>query len=207
MSGRALVVGGLGVAVLAGHAPFWLIAIVAFCEGSLFVVFTLCEEAALPNVVPAEQLLRGHRQNEARARGAALAGQPLGGGSSSASARPSRFWRTDSRTWRRSSRSDVHPHGIPGGTRAGPARVPQGDRRKASAWLWGQPFLRAAALLVAGSNFVFQALVLIAIVLAQDHGASPALVGVISACSERAGCSAPSQRPGSRAVACRPASS
>ena len=46
-------------------------------------------------------------------------------------------------------------------------------------WLWRQPFLRATAGLVAGSNFIFQAMVLVLIVLAQDRDASPALVGVI----------------------------
>ena len=175
--GRAFVVGGLGLAVLAGHAPFWLIAVVAFCEGSLFVVFTLCEEAALPNVVPAEQLPAAIAQNEARSRGAALAGQPLGGLlfglgqavpfltdglSYLASVVTLAFIRTEFQEERAPGRRALHK-----------------EIGEGLAWLWGQPFLRAAALLVAGSNFVFQALVLIAIVLAQDHGASPALVGLM----------------------------
>ena len=46
-------------------------------------------------------------------------------------------------------------------------------------WLWRQPFLRAAALLVAGSNFIFQAMVLVLIVLMQARGTSAALVGVV----------------------------
>jgi len=46
-------------------------------------------------------------------------------------------------------------------------------------WLWRQPFLRAAALLVGGSNFIFQATVLVLIVLAQARGGSAALVGVV----------------------------
>ena len=54
------------------------------------------------------------------------------------------------------------------------------DRRlQLLVWLWRQPFLRAAALLVAGSNFIFQAMMLVLIVLAQARGASAALVVVL----------------------------
>jgi predicted MFS family arabinose efflux permease len=48
-------------------------------------------------------------------------------------------------------------------------------------WLWRQPFLRAAALLVAGSNLLFQALVLILIVIARDNGASSSVIGLMLA--------------------------
>ena len=41
--------------------------------------------------------------------------------------------------------------------------------REGLAWLWHQPFLRAASLLVAGSNFLFQGVVLVLIVIARDH--------------------------------------
>ena len=46
-------------------------------------------------------------------------------------------------------------------------------------WLWNQPFLRACALLIAGSNFIFQAVFLVVIVLAKARGASPAEIGII----------------------------
>lgn len=49
------------------------------------------------------------------------------------------------------------------------------------AWLWRQPFLRATALLVAGSNLLFQALNLLVIVIAQEQGASSAAIGLLLA--------------------------
>jgi predicted MFS family arabinose efflux permease len=51
--------------------------------------------------------------------------------------------------------------------------------REGITWLWRQPFLRAALLLVAASNFVFQALTLALIVIARDHGASSAEIGLM----------------------------
>jgi hypothetical protein len=48
-------------------------------------------------------------------------------------------------------------------------------------WLWGQPFLRAGVLLVAGSNFAFSALILALIVRAKALGASSATVGIMLA--------------------------
>ena len=48
-----------------------------------------------------------------------------------------------------------------------------------AAWLWRQPFLRAATLLVAGSNFLFRALFLVVIVLAAQYGAGPSDIGLL----------------------------
>src|SRR5204863_3450959 len=52
---------------------------VAFVEGTLFVFFSLSESAALPQIVPKEQLPTAVAQNQARIQGADLVGQPLGG--------------------------------------------------------------------------------------------------------------------------------
>jgi predicted MFS family arabinose efflux permease len=49
------------------------------------------------------------------------------------------------------------------------------------AWLWRQPFLRATALLVAGSNLLFQSLNLLVIVIAREHGASSTTIGLLLA--------------------------
>jgi MFS family permease len=48
-------------------------------------------------------------------------------------------------------------------------------------WTWHQAFVRAIVVLVAGSNFAFNALFLVLIVRAQDLGASAALVGAMFA--------------------------
>jgi predicted MFS family arabinose efflux permease len=55
------------------------------------------------------------------------------------------------------------------------------DVREGLGWLYRQPLLRAAVLLIAGSNFAFAGFTLALIVRARDLGASPSLVGAMFA--------------------------
>jgi predicted MFS family arabinose efflux permease len=174
---RGVALGSIAVAYVAGVLTVAQIAVVAFAEGTLFVLFTLAERTALPHVVAPEQLQTALAQNEARTRGATLAGTPLGGilfglghavpfavdaASYFVSVVSLLFVRSDFQESRPPSTTRLH------------REVAEG-----LVWLWRQPFLRAAALLVAGSNFIFQAMVLMLIVLAQARGASSAQVGVL----------------------------
>jgi MFS family permease len=77
--GRFAALGSLAIALWLGHLTLAQIGIVAFGEGTLFVFFNLAETGAIRQVVPAEQLPAALAQNEARNRGAGLAGPPLGG--------------------------------------------------------------------------------------------------------------------------------
>jgi MFS family permease len=174
------------VALASVPAAIWLnrvaiphLAAVAFVDGALSVVFSLAENAALPKVVAPEQLSAAIAQNEARERGAALVGQPLGGALFGI-ARTLPFL-VDAVSYavsvvtllliRARFRVDEPP------TRARLDReIAEGFR-----WLWRQRFLRASALLIAGSNFVFQGLLLAIIVLARRRGASSAEVGAVLA--------------------------
>jgi predicted MFS family arabinose efflux permease len=174
---RAVALGSVAVAAVAGVLTVVQIALVAFVEGSFFVLFTTAERSALPHVVSADQLPAALAQNEARTRGASLVGNPLGGAlfglgqavpfaadavSYVASVVSLFFVRADFQEERTPARKHLH------------REIAEGVR-----WLWRQPLLRAAAMLVAGSNFVFQALVLTLIVLAQSRGASSTMVGVL----------------------------
>jgi len=78
-AGRALALGSLALALALDELTLAQIIVVAFVEGSLFVFFSLSESAALPQIVPKEQLPTAVAQNQARIQGADLAGQPLGG--------------------------------------------------------------------------------------------------------------------------------
>jgi predicted MFS family arabinose efflux permease len=174
---RGVALGSIAVAAIAGVLTVPHIALVAFVEGSFFVLFTTAERSALPRVVATEQLPAALAQNEARTRGATLAGNPLGGALFGvAQALP---FAADTVSYLLSVvtllfiRGEFQEERRPRTTRLH-REIAEGVR-----WLWAQPFLRAAALLVAGSNFVFQALVLALIVLAQARGASPAMVGVL----------------------------
>jgi MFS family permease len=174
---RGVALGSIAVAYAAGVLTVVQIAGVAFVEGTLFVLFTLAERTALPHVVAPEQLPAALAQNEARTRGATLAGTPIGGVlfglghavpfaadavSYLVSVVSLFFVRSDFQEKRSPSTTPLHK-----------------EIAEGLVWLWRQPFLRAAALLVAGSNFIFQASVLVLIVLAQSRGASSALVGVM----------------------------
>jgi MFS family permease len=175
--GRGVVIASIALALWAEHLTFTQVAIVAFVEGSLFVFFNLAQNAAIPNVVSGEQLGRALAQNEAGARGAALAGGPIGGllfGISQAlpfvvdglsfvvSIGSIAATRTDFRTEPRTDRDTFV------------REVAEGFR-----WLWQNRFLRATSLLFAGGNFIVNAVILAVLVVSRGRGADPLETGVI----------------------------
>jgi MFS family permease len=178
-AGRALALGSLALALALDAFSLAQVIAVAFVEGSLFVFFSLSESAALPQVVPKEQLPTAIAQNQARIQGADLVGQPLGG----ALFGISRLlpFAADAISYTVSVVSlffvgaafqEKRPRSV---TRLR-AEMLEGVR-----WLWHQRFLRAGVLLVAGSNFAFSAMLLALIVRAKDLGASSATVGIMLA--------------------------
>ncbi|MEU6075490.1 MFS transporter [Micromonospora sp. NPDC047074] len=172
---RALALGSLVLALLAGRLHLPHILAVGFVEGSMAVCYRIAAAAAIPHVVHSSQLTLAMSRNEIRVRGSAMLGQPLGGllfGLGRAV--PFLF---DMLTYVASLctllliRSDLQ------GDRGG-ARRPNGIA-EGVVWLWRQPFLRTTTLLIAGSNLLFGALVLVIIVIADGHGASSSAVGVM----------------------------
>ncbi|WP_285790401.1 MFS transporter [Micromonospora sp. NBRC 101691] len=172
---RALALGSLVLALLAGRLSLPHILAVGFIEGSLAVCYRIAAAAAIPNVVHSSQLTAAMSRSEIRVRGSAMLGQPLGGllfGLGRAV--PFLF---DILTYALSLvtllliRKDLQSDR--GGTRR------QGGFTEGLAWLWRQPFLRTTTLVVAGSNLLFGALFLVLIVIADDLGASPSAVGVM----------------------------
>ncbi|MFC1442232.1 MFS transporter [Streptacidiphilus sp. N1-10] len=151
--------------------------VVAFAQGTCFAFFGLAEQAALPRIVPTSLLPAALAQNEAKGRGAALVGPPLGGLLFSAgralpfladavsyctAAVGLLFVRKDlqaERTVRQESLWQETTAGL--------------------RWLWRSPLIRAAVLLVAASNLVFQALALVLVVLARQGGASAGTTGLM----------------------------
>jgi len=180
-AGRALALGSLAIVLAVGSPSVAQIIAVAFVEGSLFVFFYLSESAALPQIVPKEQLATAVAQNQARVQGADLAGQPLGG----ALFGISRLlpFAADAASYAVSFVSLLF------------VRPPFQEERERSptplraeiaegvSWLWHQRFMRTTVILVAGSNFAFSALILILIVRAKNVGASPSVIGLMLAFS------------------------
>src|SRR5262249_45078047 len=70
--------GSVGLAVFLGHV--WLLHVMAaaFIESSAGIVYQLCEESAVRNVVHKTHVSQAISQNEARSRAANLLGQPAG---------------------------------------------------------------------------------------------------------------------------------
>ena len=68
-AGRAVALASIALALALDQLTLAQIAVVAFVEGSLFVFFQLSEGAALPHVVPKEQLPTALAQNQAREQG------------------------------------------------------------------------------------------------------------------------------------------
>lgn len=156
--------------------------VVAFVEGTLFVFANLAEHAAIRHVVARQQLPAALAQNEARVRGAGLLGQPIGGALFDLGrALPfladaiSYVFSFATVSLIRSRFREDEP-----GERVSLRRLPS-EIAEGIGWLWRQPFLRATAVLVAGSNFLFSALTLILIVVVRENGGSGATIGLMLA--------------------------
>src|SRR4029453_12577653 len=142
---------------------------VSFIEGSLYVFHSLAEPAAVRNIVHPTHLPLALSQIEARERGAALLGQPLGGFLFDLG-RAVPFL-ADALSYLASLAALFLIRSRFQGERPPARGTFLAEIAQGLAWLWRQPFLRATALLVAGSNLLFPSLNLRAIVIAREHGA------------------------------------
>jgi MFS family permease len=177
---RVLALASLGVSIATGHVTFPQILIVAFVEGTMFVVFNIAEIGAVRSVVPALQLQRAFATEQARMSSVYLAGPSLGGALFGL-ARSLPFL------------VDAVSYAFSTGTLLAMRTPFQEDReesetagiwtqiREGLAWLWGHAFLRTCALLFVGGNFLFGALELVLIVAAKRQGLSSAAIGALVA--------------------------
>lgn len=176
---RAIALGSIAVALSLGQLTFAQIIVVALIEGCGGVFFRVAESAALPQVVPKEQLSDAIAQNQARQQGAGVVSQPLAGAlfsigrlvpfafdavSYAASVVSLLFIQSSFQKQRERSTTRLRDDVI------------EGVR-----WLLAERFLRTTMLLSAGTNLAHAALALVLIVRAQELGASPTLIGVMFA--------------------------
>ncbi|MEU6200225.1 MFS transporter [Streptomyces sp. NPDC047061] len=169
--------GSVGVTLLFGHVTLVHLMAAAFVEGAASIFYRLSERAAVRNVVHADHLPAALSQNEARGRAAGLIGQPLGS-SLFALFRGFPFLFTAVGHLVALStllliRQDLQTK------RTAPPRKLHAELAEGFAWLRQQRFLRAAVVLVAGTNILFQILSLTLVVIIKDSGDSPAVIGVI----------------------------
>ncbi|HEU5331671.1 MAG TPA: MFS transporter [Actinocrinis sp.] len=178
---RALALGSLAASLLWWRLSLAQILVVGVVEGTLTVCYRIAASAAVPNVVHPSQLTLALSRNEARTRGAAMVGQPLGGALFGVARSVPFLFDACSYVVSLSTllliKADFQVARKPTAP-ARPAALVR-DIREGVAWLWGHSFLRVTTLLIAGSNLMFQALFLAVIVLVEHGGARPTAIGLM----------------------------
>jgi predicted MFS family arabinose efflux permease len=177
---RALALGSVGVGLLAGFVSFEQLVAVALVDGIGFTVFEVAQRAALRQLVPVAELAHAAALNQGREYGALLVGTPLGGALYGLS-RAIPFL-VDGFSYAVSFASLLlirRPLNDLRATEADAGRRLRDEIGEGLRWLWQQPFLRTASLLVIASDLTVNALYLAVVVLARRHGASPELIGAM----------------------------
>ncbi|TMD14482.1 MAG: MFS transporter [Chloroflexi bacterium] len=176
---RLTALGSIPVAALLGGLTIVQVVIVAFIEGTMFVVFRLGEVSAVRIVVPPEQYPAALSQNEARLRAATLLGNPIGG-----------FLFDVGRT--APFLADALSYVISLATlllirtpfeeaRTGQSQPMLKEIQEGIRWLWGQPYILIVNLAASVTNAFFQVVILVVIVAERDRGASASLIGLVLA--------------------------
>lgn len=180
-AGRIVALGSIPVALWAHHLTYAHLLVAGFVGGSCYVFFSVAEKSVLPSLVSAEQLTPALAQQEAKSRGAGLAGPPLGGVLYGVSQALPFF--ADALSYVISLttlsliRADLRVKRTTPVTGTVRADIAAGIR-----WLWGQPFIRVTVLCVGLVNLMFQALTLVLIVLTTHLDASPGATGAVLGC-------------------------
>lgn len=178
--GRAAALGSIPAALALGRLTVALAAVAAFVEGTLFVFFRLGEVGAIRAVVSPDQYPQALSQNEGRLRAAALLGQPIGGSLFALGAGAP--FLADACSYLASLGTLLLIRTPFQEERAGAARRHAvAELREGIAWLGRERFILVTVLAAATTNLLFQALVLVIIVLERGRGAPPSVIGLILA--------------------------
>jgi len=175
---------GRGVTVATIVAALWFdaltieqVMVVAFVEGTLFVVADLVEVPAVRHVVGPTQLTAALSLIQARSHAALLAGRPIAGALFDLGrALP---FVADAISYLVSTAAFALVRSRLQGERDAPARRPVAELFAGVVWLWHQPFLRMIPVLSFGVNLLFQGIVLLVIVAAREQGASATTIGIV----------------------------
>lgn len=169
-------------ALFMGAEPAPVLLVGAVIQDTCIVCYSMAEVAFIPRIVPPRQLPEAMGKNEVRNHVAQLLGHPLGGllfsvdrafpflasaGTSTVSLLTLAFVRGD--------------------RRGAPASLPDPERsvvlevKESLAWILKDSFLRLALLVFMVTNFLFQAVSLLLVVMAKRAGLSSSLIGVLLA--------------------------
>lgn len=174
-AGRLLALASLVAALLAGRLGLAQILVVAFVEGTLYVLFNLAETGAIAAVVPPAQRPLAVAQNDARNFAAIVAGPPLGGFLFGV-ARVLPFV-ADMVSYVCSITAVLLLRVPLQETRAPQPRRLRAELAEGFRWLWAQRFLRDAAALFAVGNFINAGMFILLVVVARRQGWTAGEIG------------------------------
>jgi len=176
----AVAIATLVVALAAGELTYSQLLFVSSLQGIFAVFFRVAEVGAVRHLVSDEELPTALAQNNARDSAAWLAGPPLGG--LLYAVRRSLPFAVDvvsflvSAALLTSIRKPFHEdrEHMPWSVRSHLV-----DIRAGVTWLWSQPFIRTATLLVGGANFVSNAVSLLLVIVVRERGGSAPVIGLM----------------------------
>ena len=177
--GRLIAVGSIPIVLLWHGLDLVQLAVVAFVEGSLTVVYRIAERSALPSVVSRSQLTVATSRNEAREQAAGLLGQP-GAGLLSTVAQWLPFVFTTVLHAVSLCTVLLIKRKLQAERTSEPQR-PLAALVEGLRWTWHNRFARAAAGLIAVSNLLFQVLLLAVLVIVRKDDGSQVVASLVFA--------------------------
>lgn len=175
--GTAMLV--LGILVALNRVDLIALLGAALVEGILSVPFSLAQVSALPDLVGEERLASALSLNQGRAYGMSLAAQPVAGLLYSLSTTVPFI--ADAASYALSVLTLAAIRRPLGPSRQRTNRSIGHDISAALRWTWNHRFVRTTALLSVGSDMVINALFLLVIIIARQHGASSTDIGIMLA--------------------------
>jgi MFS family permease len=173
---RAVAMASVALALVTGGPPLAQLLVVAFLDAALATVAMIAERGLLPEVVEPGALPDAVAANEARIAIAVIGGPPLGGALYGL-ARGLPFV-ADALSFLAVALAALRVRVRPAPIARDVTQSPVAAIREGMAWLWSVPFLRDGSLLYAAANLTLFAAELLGVLIARQHGASPAAIGV-----------------------------
>jgi MFS family permease len=175
---RAAAIGSLVVALALDRLTYAQLLGAAVVQGVFAVFFSLSESGAVRHLVADDDLPGAIAQNTARDSAAWLAGPPIGG--VLYAVQRSLPFLADVVSYLASAAmllSIRRPFHEVRELEPWSARTHVRDIRDGVVWMWHQPFVRGAALVVGGANFMSNAGSLLMVIVARERGASAPVIG------------------------------
>jgi len=177
-AGRALSLVTVPIAAALGRLTVWQLYATTAVESSLYVFFSIAQVAALPRVVPREQLAAASAQNTGGSVAATILAPSVGGFLYQAAGRTVPFL-ADAVSYAASVLSLALIRVPFQEQRTARPRRLRAEIAEGVAWLWRQPLIRYMAVLISGLRGVGAGQALVIIMLARHQHASPAVIGLI----------------------------